>query len=281
MRRYPIFVILIGICVVQLIKISGGNNMREVQFDIGKNIITVAKASGAAGYSVQNVDGLLMYDANGLSPDVPVRYNRPGYEILFAPTFSLTLYADKKIDNDLSVHTAALQASTRTIKSHAAAQDFVRKIILQFKKGKWQRYIDTLCPAVTGRSSILNESGQVAQIGACALDPDYQLSEEEWVQLMPSTQNYKWAGDGVLAKLTITYNDFGRGIEYSIDLDFDDLELKIKRDEENYLHELAEGDAKGWKSTEKRREYIAEMKARIKILEKNASLRGDRVILVR
>jgi hypothetical protein len=222
-----------------------------------------------------------MYDANGLSPDVPVRYNRPGYEILFALTFSLTLYADKKINNNLSVHTAALQASTRTIKSHAAAQDFVKNIILQFQKGKWQRYMDALCPAVPGRSSILNEHGQVAQIGACALDPDYQLSEEEWVQLMPSTQSYKWIGDGVLAKLTITYNDFGRGIEYSIDLDFDDLDLKIKRDEESSLQELADGDTKGWKSTEKHLEYVAEMKARIKILEENAVMRGDRVILVR
>lgn len=255
--------------------------MREVQFDIGKNIVAAAKMSGVAGYSIQNVDGLLMYDANGLSSDVPIRYARPGYEILFAPAFSLTMYADNKNNNNLSVHTVALQASTRAIKSHMAAQDFVKKIILQFQNGKWRRYVDDLCPAVTGRSSILNEDGKVEQIGACALDPDYQLSNEEWMHLMPSTQNYKWLGDGVLAKLTISYDDFGRGIEYSIDLDFDDLDLKTKRDDVNKLQELAEGDAKGWRSTEKHLGYIAEMKARIKILEKNSLARGDQVILRR
>ena len=252
--------------------------MREVQIDIGKNIAATAKASGAASFSVQNIDGLMMYDANGLSLDVPVRYTRPGYEIVLAPTFSLTMYADKRINNNLSVHTAALQVSTRAIKTHLAAQEFVSKVILQFKKGKWQRYINGLCPAVTGRSSILDEKGQVAQIGACALDPDYQLSDQEWTQLMPSVQNYEWIGDGVLAKLTVSYNDFGRGLDYSIDLDFDDLDLKIKRDQDNLSQELTQGDAKGWKSTEKHLEYIAEMKSRVSILEKNALARGDMII---
>ncbi|MBD8532007.1 MULTISPECIES: hypothetical protein [unclassified Massilia] len=252
--------------------------MREVQIDIGKNIAATAKASGAAGFSVQNIDGLMMYDANRLSLDVPVRYTRPGYEIALAPTFSLTMYADKRINNNLSVHTAALQVSTRAIKTHVAAQEFVRKVILQFKKGKWQRYINRLCPAVTGRSSILDEKGEVAQIGACALDPDYQLSDQEWAQLMPSVQNYEWVGDGVLAKLTVSYNDFGRGLDYSIDLDFDDLDLKIKRERENLSQELTQGDAKGWKSTEKHLEYVAEMKSRVSILEKNALARGDSII---
>lgn len=253
--------------------------MQEIKVDIGKNIVTMAKISGAAGYSIQNVDGLLMYDANGMSSDIPVRYARPGFEILFAPAFSLTMYADKKIDNNLPVQTVALQASTRMIKTHAAAQDFVKKIIEQFQKGQWQRYIDDLCPAVTGRSSILNENGHVEQIGACALDPNYQLSDQEWVRLMPSTQNYKWIGDGVLAKLTITCHDFGRGLDYAIDLDFDDFAKKNRRDHENERLELFEGDAKGWKSTEKHLEYIAEMRSRIKILEKNALARGDQVIL--
>lgn len=254
--------------------------MSEVQFDIGKNIVDAARASGAQGYSTQNIDGLLMYDAN-LTPDIPVRYARSGYEIVVSPTFSLTLYADRKSNNNLAVQTASLQTSTRTIRSHAAAREFVDKLVLQFKNGKWLRYIDDLCPAVTGRSTLLNEAGHVEQIEACALDPDYKLSDEEWAYLMQSTQNYEWVGDGVLAKLTVGFHDFGRGLEYAIDLEFDDLFLKEKRDKENLLQELSEGDAKGWRSTENHLKNMAEIKARIGILEKNAVKRGDSVILRR
>lgn len=277
MKKIGILVSIIGLSVTGLVRTLGVNKVNEVNFDIGKNIIEATKTSGAPSFSTQNIDGLLMYDAN-LSPQVPVRYDRPGYEIIVSPIFSLTLYADKKSNNNLSIQTASLQTSTRTIKSHAAAQEFVEQFKIQFRKGKWRRYIDDLCPAVTGRSTFINESGQFEQIEACALDPEYKLSDEEWKFLMQSQQNYKWVGDGVLAKLTVGYHDFGRGLEYAIDLDFDDLQLKIKRDEKNLLEELSEGDAKGWRSTEQHVNNINEIKARLKILEKNAVERGDRLI---
>jgi hypothetical protein len=277
MKRSVISLVFTGICIIGIIQTLGVGQMKEVQFDIGKNIVETAKASGALGYSTQNIDGLLMYDAS-LAPDVPVRYTRPGYEIIISPAFSLTLYADKKNNNNLGVQTASLQAATRTMKSHAAAREFVEKIKLQFKKGKWQRYLDDFCPAVTGRSTFLNESGEVRQIEACALDPDYKLSDEDWIVLMESTQNYEWIGDGVIARLTIRFNDFGRGLEYSIDLDFDDLLLKTKRDEKNLLEHLSKGDANGSRSTENHLKNMAEIKARIGILEKNAVGRGDAVI---
>lgn len=61
--------------------------MPEIQFDIGKDIAETARASGVKRYSVQDVDGLLMYDANGLNKDGSARYVRPGHEISFSPVF--------------------------------------------------------------------------------------------------------------------------------------------------------------------------------------------------
>lgn len=60
--------------------------MSEVQLNIGMKIIEASKASGARGYSSQNIEGLLMYDFN-LCPEVPVRYARPGHEITVSPIF--------------------------------------------------------------------------------------------------------------------------------------------------------------------------------------------------
>lgn len=263
---------------IGIVQISGARNMQEIGFDIGKNIRETARISTAAGFTVQNVDGLIMYDAEGLSSDILARYKRPGYEISISPIFSFSMYADERTKDGLAVQTAALQASTRAIKSHEVAQEFVKTLVMQFRKGRWTRYLDNLCPAVTGRSSILNEDGEVAQMGACALDPEYNLSLEEWKKLMMSTQNYKWIGDGVLAKLTVGYNDFGRGLNYSIDLDFEDFELKKRRDEIEKTRRMVEGDQKGWKSTEKYLKQIAATKARIAVLENNAVKRGDKLI---
>ena len=92
---------------------------------------------------------------------------------------------------------------------------------------------------------------------------------------MQSTQNYEWIGNGVLAKLTVGFDDFGRRPEYAIDLDFDDLSMKTKRYKANLLEELSVGDAKGWRRTENHLKDMAEIKARIGVLEKNAVERGD------
>ncbi|MGJ9419480.1 hypothetical protein ACHAC9_17225 [Massilia sp. CMS3.1] len=132
------------------------------------------------------------------------------------------------MNNNIAIQSASLRASTRTIKSHFAAKEFVEELKLQFKKGRWQRYIDELCSALTGRSTFLNEIGKIEQLEACALDPDYKLSDKEWKFLMQSTQNYEWIGDGVLAKLTVGFNDFVRGLEYPVDFDFDDFLLKLR-----------------------------------------------------
>ncbi|MFC4931955.1 hypothetical protein [Massilia sp. GCM10023247] len=253
-------------------------DMQEITFDIGKNIQKTAQSSVSHQYSAQEVDGLLLYDIDGIPPDVLVRYARADFDIVVSPIFSLTLYADRRNNNDLAVQTAALQASTRKITSHAAAQEFVASIIDQFQKGKWRRHIDDMCPAVTGRSSILDENGRVAQIGACPLDPEYRLSNTEWEHLMSSVQNYQWIGGDVMAKLTIGYSDFGRGLKYSIDLEFDDYQLKRRRDNASLLQRLEEGDAMGWNSSKEEQENVIARKKEILTLERNAIQRGDKVL---
>lgn len=225
------------------------NEVVEIRFDIGQNIVETAKKSGAPRYSTGTVAGLVSYELVDLPLDISARCLRPGYEISVLPLFAFTLYADEAHGNDLAVQTATLQFSTDSVKSHESAQAFVENVILQFQNGKWRRHISRDCPAVTGRSAFLNESGEPEQIENCALDPNYRLSAGDWAKLMRTTQNYEWLGDGVLATLAIRYSDDSRGITYSVDLDFHDWALKQRRDEANLARDLAEGDAQGWNST--------------------------------
>jgi hypothetical protein len=252
--------------------------MPEIKFDLGKNIHETAKKSGAPRFSTRNVAGLISYDLIDLPPDIPAHYVRPGFEITASPLFAFTLYADEEHNNGLAVQAARLQFSSETAKSHESAQAFVENIIAQFERGKWKRHIHELCPAVTGRSTFLNEAGEPKQINGCPLDPKHRLSKEDWIQLMRLTQYYEWIGDGVLAKLTVRFSDDVRGITYAMDLDFDDLAIKKRVDQANLNRRLAEGDKNGWNSTENEKKDIAAFKARIKILEENARKRGDMVI---
>lgn len=252
--------------------------MPQIKFDIGRNILETARQSGAPRYTTGNVAGVVSYELVNLPPDIPVFYQRHGYEITARPLFALTLYANEESNDGLAVQTAALQFSKDAAKSHGAAQPFVGDLIAQFQKGKWKRHIDELCPAVSGRSAFLNAADRPERTGFCPLDPQYTLTPEDWILLMGKTQNYQWTGDGVLATLTIGYSDDIRGITYSIDLEFEDLETVIRRETGNLLRDLAEGDAQGWNSTVKHSEEIRERKALLKILEENARKRGDTVL---
>jgi hypothetical protein len=254
------------------------NIMPEIKFDIGNNIHETAKRSGAPRFATRNVAGLISYDLIDLPPDIPARYVRPGFEITASPLFAFTLYADDEHKNGLAVQSAQLQFSSAAAKSHESAQAFVEDIIVQFERGKWKRYINELCPAVTGRSTFLNEDGEPARINGCPLDPKHRLSKEDWIRLMRLTQNYKWIGDGVLATLTVRFSDDVRGITYAMDLDFDDLAIKNRVAQANLDRKLAEGDKNGRNSTEKEKNNIAALKERIKTLEDNAKKRGDTVI---
>ena len=252
--------------------------MLKIHFDIGRNIIETAKVSGAPRWSTRNIEGFISYKIMNLPPDIPLWYQRPGYEINILPARALTMYADKESNNDLAVETASIHFDTRALKSHAAAKTFVENLVLQFQNGKWARYIDDVCPAISGRSSFLNEAGVLDKNWSCPLDPTYRLSNDDWIQLMYMSKSYQWLGEGVLATLNIGYSDNSIGITYSIDLDFDDLAARNRTDEANRLRDLAEGDANGWKSTENEAKGIAERKLEIKVLEENARKRGDVVL---
>jgi hypothetical protein len=254
------------------------NIMPEIKFAIGNNIHETAKRSGAPRFSTRNIAGLISYKLIDLPPDIPAHYVRPGFEITASPLFAFTLYADEEHNNGLAVQTARLQFSSAMAKSHDSAQAFVENMITQFEKGKWKRHIDELCPAVTGRSTFLNEAGEPGQIAGCPLDPQHRLSKGDWIRLMRLTQDYEWIGDGVLATLTVGFSDDVRGITYDMTLEFDDLAIKNRGDQSNLDRMLAEGDKNGWNSTANEKKDIAALKARIKTLEDNARKRGDMVI---
>ncbi|MGZ8315973.1 MAG: hypothetical protein ACXW3B_12465 [Telluria sp.] len=253
------------------------NTMPEIKFDLGKNIRDTARKSGAPKYSTRNVVGFISYGLVNLPHDIPARYVRAGYEIEALPLFAFTLYADEANRNNLAVEAAVLQYSTHEIKSHEAAQTFVEKLLTQFNNGKWLRYVPEYCPSVTGRSSYLNEAGELDPNGACPLDPQYRLVMSEWIQMMPMTQNYQWIGDGVLATLTVRSSDDIRGITYSIFLEFENISAKKRTEEENLARDLAEGDAQGWNSTAKSRAAELKRMKLIETLEQNAMKRGDKL----
>lgn len=257
----------------------GAKDMFEVKFVVGENIVETAKKSGAPRWATRNIDGLISYDLVGMPVDVPLVYQRPGFEVNAIPIYSFMMYADAKINNNLAVKKASLLFNTDALSSHASAKTFVENLISQFQRGKWTRYLDDLCPAVTGRSSFLDQAGKLDRELTCALDPGYRLSSDEWILLLSTGgQRYEWLGDGVYAKLNVGYSDDVRGITYSIRLAFEDFAARKRQDEENRLNDLAEGDASGWKSTENETKAIAARKLEIKVLEANALKRGDGVI---
>lgn len=268
----------LGLFLLASISHRETKDMARISFDLGKNIKETAKASGAPRWSTSNVAGYISYELVNLPSDIPALYQRTGYEIGVAPLFALMLYADQNNNNDLAVEAATLQFSANAVTSHSSAKTFVESIIAQFQKGRWQRYIDALCPAVTGRSAYMNEAGQVARVGFCPLDPAHQLLDEDWVALMAMTQNYQWTGDGVLATLTVGFSDDVRGITYSITLEFEDIAIKNRRADEVRQHALAEGGAAELRRLEEKKNSELARKDRIKILEENARRRGDSVV---
>lgn len=278
MKKHIIIAVCVGLLLLLGVFHQETNDMSHISFNLGKNIKETAKASGAPRWGTSDVAGYISYELVNLPLNIQAMYQRPGYEIAVAPLFALTLYADKNNNNNLAVEAATLQFSAKAVKSHSSAKMFVESIIAQFQKGKWQRHIDALCPAVTGKSSYMNETGELERIGFCPLDPAYQLPEADWVALMAMTQNYQWEGDGVLATLTTGFSDDVRGITYSIDLEFEDIAVKSRRNEETRQRAIAEGGiAESKRLDEKKKSELARQE-RIKILEDNARKRGDTVV---
>lgn len=250
--------------------LTAGDKIDQIIFDLGKNIHEIAEKSGAPKFNTSNVAGLVSYGLTEVPDGIYFSFVRPGYEVRIPKVFSSTLYADEEHGAALNVETATFMISKRATATHESAQAYVESMIEQFQRGKWKRQLDPLCPAVTGRSSYLNEHGQIDQLAACPLDPGYKISVEDWRVLMHNPQNYKWIGDDILARLSIGYMEGSLGLHYMIDLDFDILEVKRARDEKNLVRELQEGDANGWNSTEKMKRETEGLERRVKAWEESA-----------
>jgi len=250
--------------------------MFEVKVDIGKNIVETAKNSGAPLYGRESHWGMEIYELVDLKPEVTVTLIRPGYEITANPLFSLTMYADSENKNNMAVEKIQLQYRY-IAKTHVDAKLFVETIVKQFNRGKWKRHIKNSCPAVSGRSNYLNESGEIVY-NICGMDPFYSASLEEWKQLLRMSRSFEWEGDGISATLSASFSEDSRGLTYNVDLEFSDLAIDKRRSEAAQEKALSDGDKRGWKSTDDYNTGMAENRAKVKILEENAVRRGDRLV---
>lgn len=190
------------------------------------------------------------------------------------PVFPLVLNADRRRTPDDIVSRAHVRLANKSIRNHEEGQQIVEDIIKQFKRGKWERHISSSCPAVTGRSSFLDSSGELNTAG-CALDPEFKIDPRDWVKLIKSGQKYEWVGDGVFATLSVGFDDDTRGITYNLVVIFEDHVTKIKIDLENEQRRRAEGDEKGWNTTAKAEERAMQRAEIVKRLEEIAVKRGD------
>lgn len=274
----------IGICTFLLILLGAAlaihskeNNMIEIKFSLGKNIVEIAKATGIPKFGVSNTDGLIQYNAMQLPTEANIVYDRKGYELVFRPVFSINFSADRARSPDDLVDTFIVKMETDQVRSHASAKAMVDALVSQFRKGIWKRHISLECPAVTGRSTFLNANGNIDS-GGCALDPDYRIGEEDWLRLFAEGQRYEWMGEGVLAQLTIGYRDREGDPKYDIRLVFEDYEAKSAVDSKNEVQARKEGDAKGWDTSIKAATSEKATAEKKLILEANALKRGDKVL---
>ena len=276
MRRLAALAILFGIVVLTGCN-AEGQKVQEIKFDLGKNIVETARASGVPRFQTGDVNGSIDYSVNQISAELPARFTRPGYEVSVAPLWAFTLNADHRNGADDLVESARLQINM--IKSHDAAQAFVEQLLGQFAKGKWKRYVWDSCPAVTGRSSLLNADGGLDTGTVCSLDPSYKLSRPDWLEMMSTGKFYRWVGDGVIAELQVSFGDNpATGVAYQMFLEFELEDVQKKRFVEIEADRIKVGEAKGWNTAAKVAKGKIDTEAMNKLLEANAIKRGDQVV---
>lgn len=252
--------------------------MAQIRFDLGKNIVDTAEASGVPRFSADDVNGRVSYSINALPAQIPAHFTRVGYEILWQPLFAFTMYTDRGRDPAMSVNKAHLQLDIDEMNDEAA-QAFTEQTIAQFQKGKWKRYADPEWEVLlTGRSSYLNEVGDIDRDATGAPDPSYKLPKDDWLKAASSV-HYRWVGDGVVAELSVNNSPGVDGKPaYRMTLEFESLPVKLKRDAENLSRDLKDGDAKGWNSTAKHEASKKARAAEMMQLIANAVKRGDSVV---
>lgn len=251
-------------------------NMLEIKFVVGQNIVETAKQTNIPEFNVSNTNGLLHYQVMDLPSDAVVMYNHSGFEISSGPVFSLNFWADRARSKIDAVHAFQVKLDTDKITTHRDAQDLVKSIITQFRAGEWERRISAYCPAVTGRSAYLNFNGGIE--GGCALDPDFVMSNEDWIALFATRQSFEWLGDGVFSKLSISYNDRTSTPAYEIVLLFEVYETKLAIQRDNEKRRLELGDAKGWNSSATTALELLATTEKNKMLEEAAIKRGDKTL---
>jgi hypothetical protein len=247
--------------------------MSEIKFDLGKDIVDTARASGVPQFDAQKVNTTIIYSVAPVPRQVIVRYSRAGYEINWQPVFGLNLYASEKRGSIADSASLSLNIDEM---SDEAAQAFVEQTIAQFQKGKWKRYADPEWDVLlTGRSSILDEAGQVSFSATGAPDPVYKIPREDWLKIAKSLY-LRWVGDGVVAELSVNNSPGVDGKPaYRMSLEFELLDVKVKRDAENLARDLKTGDEKGWNSTAKHEASKKKKQELNKRLIANAIKRGD------
>jgi hypothetical protein len=194
----------LGVAAVVFFSIHESNTTHEATFDLGRNIVETARKTGLPHFDVTDDFGFIEYDVPDISRNLVVKFDRPGLEVSWPSLFAFTLSTDHDRDPDDKVQLATLQLSNRTLHSHAEAQKFVEDTLARFARGKWQRFIPEGCPRVTGRSSLLDASGAVDQVGFCPIDPGYRIPPELFATLtLDQTRRWMWHGDGVYAEFNL------------------------------------------------------------------------------
>ena len=258
--------------------------MHELRFDVGTEINETGKRSGAPEFDVEQVNNTLIYSVSDIPSDIAVRYSREQFELSIPSAFSFTMYAN--VTRNSIVEKASIQLSRKAFSGappnsdaeHRLAQQFVESMVAQFRKGRWTRYASPEALFVlTGRSSYLDETGDIEPTVLDAIDPDFHIPEKDWAVLVTRLPRWRWIGDGVLATMSVQYlgTSMGNVSPYQMKFEFDLLDAKLKRDAENMAQRLAEGDKKGWNSTAKFEAEKKAIKARNERLRENAVKRGD------
>ena len=256
-----------------------GKDMRDISFDLGKDIVETARATGAPKFPVDKVDGLITYSLTPVPAGVALHFTHPGLEIAWEPVFAFSLDADEKMSAGRRTDTASLQLDSR-FATHAAAQEFAARTLAQFRKGQWKRYQDPEWDTLlSGRSSLLDEQGQIADPLMNA-DPAYAMAAQDWITAAHNGIWWRFVGDGIYAEFVVHADPdrAGAAPSYSMDLKFVLLDVKQKVDADNHAREMRQGDAKGWNSTAQYESGKKERQALIKRLEANALRRGDAVL---